>query len=165
MKQLSLLLLFIPLIAFSCNHENRFKISGHIKDMDDVPVALQLTKLGKGKFAIPQWYTIDSTKVNKGRFLFIGRLEYPQIMRLKFGDGMHYMKFFGDYGKIKVNANKDRLSDAKIKGSKLHDQYEQFQDQISNFRGKIANLSIKYKKAIRKGNKQKANKYRDKNKQ
>jgi thiol-disulfide isomerase/thioredoxin len=152
MKKLFLILI-ISWIAFSCSIQ-RYKISGNIKDMDDVPIALQISELKSQKLEVDRWVTIDSTRINNGKFLFKGKMKHPQMMRLKFGDDLHYMNFFGEYGKIHVDAHKDSLLYADIEGSKLHAKYQAYKTRFNQFRRQWADASWDYQRNMKAGDKE-----------
>lgn len=122
--------------------------------MDDVPVALQISEVHSQKLEVDHWVTIDSTQIDNEKFLFKGKIKHPQMMRLKYGDDLYYMKFFGEDGKIHVNAHKDSLQYADIEGSKLHAQYQHYKTQINQFRRQWSDASSDYQKNRKAGNKE-----------
>lgn len=139
MRRLTFLLI-LPLIAYACGGPEKYEISGNIKNMNKVPVALQQTQNG-------EWTTLDSAQVEFGEFSFTGKLEHPRMMRLSFGNQHGDVKFFAENADIQVKSQKDSLPDVKITGSETHDQYEKFQKELNSYNKKMQKAADDYRKA------------------
>jgi len=135
-----LILLSIPLIMFACGGPEKYDISGNVENMNKVPVKLQMTQDG-------EWVTQDSAQVEYGEFSFQGKLDHPQMMRLQFGADLGALQFFGENSDIRVTGKKDSLQALEIKGSQIHNQYEQFQSKLASYDKELQKAYATYREA------------------
>lgn len=92
-----------------------FVINGVIKGYPDgTSVALL-----NGQTGVPE---IEST-VNKGTFVFKGKVETPEFKIILFNKQQPYITIFLDNSAVKVKASKDSLENALITGSTSHSEY------------------------------------------
>lgn len=134
------ILLTIPLIMFACGGPEKYDISGSIDNMNKVPVKLQMTQDG-------EWVTHDSAQVEFGEFSFQGKLDHPQMMRLQFGEDLGALQFFAENTDIRVTGKKDSLQALEVKGSEIHNRYEQFQDELESYDKELQKAYATYRKA------------------
>lgn len=130
----------LPLIVYACGGPEKYDISGNIKDMNKVNVSLQKTRDG-------EWTNLDSAQVEYGEFSFTGKLNHPQMMRLQFGEQMGSVNFFAENSDIQVIGHKDSLQSIEVKGSEVHNQYEQFQNKLEDYNRQLQNAMSQYRKA------------------
>jgi len=147
-------LIALPLMVFACGGPEKYDISGNIKNMNQVPVTLQKTQNG-------EWTTLDSGHVENGEFSFSGQLNHPQMMRLQFGKQRGTVNFFAENSDIQVVGDKDSLQSLQVKGSEIHNQYEQFQSRLDDYNRQMQKAVGEYRKAAQNNNEEAIEKLRN----
>lgn len=143
---------FVPIIlvllVFACTskiHES-FKITGNIKNLSDGKVLLK-------KFAEGNWKTTDTAVVKSGSFIFTGKVEVPEMYRIMLADTLTPISVFVDNNEIAITGVKDSLSEVKISGSKVQEEYDNFRFSQKTYKNKLDSLYSEYNKAKDAGNK------------
>ncbi|WP_255156308.1 TlpA disulfide reductase family protein [Ferruginibacter sp. HRS2-29] len=145
MKKYIFLLLVIPAIGFAQVKKTPVKAKKTVvaKKVVKTPLITKLTKPADG-------FLIDGTVggypdgtpvtllngnngapegnavVTKGKFSFTGQSMFPDFKVLTFTGGAPFITLFLDNSLVTVNAKKDQLESAVIKGSASHDDFTKF---------------------------------------
>lgn len=140
------------LVAFvACNNsqneevQSGFNLNGTINGFDSSYVYLQKVIDGSLK-------TIDSVLCTNGNFNFKGEVGFPEMYYLNLGDRKHTTSFFIENSEIKMMATYDSLENISITGSKSHNEFKQYQDEVLPFDNKIKDLYKQYEEARNDGN-------------
>ncbi len=145
----SIFLIATLAIFFACSQKadiaTNFTIDGSISGFDSAYV--QLKKVVDGELK-----TLDSVLVSQGKFSFKDSVGMPEMYFLVFGDNRHRVGLFLDNSQITFSANFDSLENATITGSKSHDEFKSYKDEILPFDNKMADLSKQYKAASEQKN-------------
>jgi peroxiredoxin len=140
----NLLLAVLLAVSFACNPKAKevgsYNIEGNISGYDSSYVQLK-------KFVEGDLVTLDSILVSKGKFNLKGSVEMPDMYYLVFGDLKHRAGIFLENSSITFNANYDSLNIASINGSKSHDEFIAYEDEIRPFENKMADLYQQFKAA------------------
>lgn len=144
MKHLFFLLL-MPAIAFAQTPAKDFKISGNLNFAQPVEKIYLSYRTGEDMVT-------DSTKPDKGAFMFQGKIDEPTIAQLavrlaqpagEAKPAIDRMMLFIEPGNITISA-KDSLKAATIKGSKANDAYKALTDQLKPYLAKSGDLRTQY---------------------
>ncbi|MDR3309273.1 MAG: AhpC/TSA family protein [Tannerella sp.] len=116
--------IFIVIIAgmaaFSCTNNNLF-IDGTVEGLESGTVYLQ-------KFVNKKYITIDSAKVNDGKFKFAARAELPEIYGLTPDTLRGAYMLFLDESPVKVALDTSRYArGTRVRGSALQDLFMEYQ--------------------------------------
>lgn len=96
-----------------------FKIIGNIEGLKDGKVYLY-------KYVKDEWMPVDTVKSVQGSFMFMGRVEIPEMYRIEINDTLPNMAIFVENDEINLVGKVDSLSNYKVAGSKSHEEYESF---------------------------------------
>ena len=143
------LFIIIGLTLISCKDKTTrqgYHIKGNIRSSEDVMVFLQ-------KNQDKETITVDSVIAENGEFSFKGKVEFPSVYFLKFGEKEEKIKFFLENSKIQINAHIDSLDQGKIIGSATENMYRAFLNDIEKYDQKLTQLYNEYKKATKEENK------------
>lgn len=138
----SLLIGLFGLLIISCSeNENTMVVSGNIDGLKKGWLYLQ-------KLEDSVLTTIDSLEIRgDGVFTFKKEIEHPELFYLYLikadnNDLNDRIAFFGEKGNIAITTTWNRFeTDAKITGSKNHDDYSEYQQMMSNFNKKDLELA------------------------
>jgi peroxiredoxin len=98
---------------------------------------------------------IDSAALDHGYFKFNGKADTAEMCRISLNDQVK--SFFLENGKISMLIKKDSLANALITGNKAQDEFNYFQDQLSNsVRTRMAEVDKAYDAANQNNNKKAA---------
>ena len=129
MKKFLSLLLMIPVLAFS--QEGNYSIKGILKGMPD-KTALVL----KNEEVSPEPL---ATFVSKGdQFQVTGKLKEPGLYQLAAKNGQQKMFIFLDASEIKVEGDFAVIQNAKVTGSKTHDDFVVFNNTFNPLFAKLS---------------------------
>ncbi|NJO87714.1 MAG: AhpC/TSA family protein [Chloroflexia bacterium] len=145
-----LFVLSVVALVFACNQQDTedqasFTINGTVAAFDSGYVYLQKVVDGDLK-------SIDSVLSTQGKFNFKGAVGFAEMYYLTFGDKEHVSGIFLDNSIIDVTGHIDSLDNVVIKGSKSHDEYKQYQDEMKPFDNKEKDLYTQYSEARKDGN-------------
>lgn len=153
MRNLSLLALFLLLIASCQSNSTKYHISGTITGLDSGKV--YLVKAEKG-----QAVAIDTTDLVNGKFSFTGTAGMPELHSLRLGDKSYFAQFFLENTNIKVESYKDSLRNSKVTGSPETDVFNQYLNELGVLNKKMQGYQQKYQAAAAAGNQDEMDKIR-----
>ncbi len=136
----------LVLFFTQCNNQDSkmvqsgFTVNGKITGLDSGKVILQ-------KYVEGKWKKLDSTQLKKGTFTFKGKADNPEMLYLSFPGKKHPLGFFSENTLITIEAQADSLTDAKISGSKINNEYQAFKDSTDRFEKRQQQLYAHYMKA------------------
>jgi len=140
-------LFFLIIYLFSCNnypkkdHQKVFFIIGNANGLiDNTKVFL---KKQENKTII----LLDSTQIKNGNFTFNGIIDKPSVYGININNIKGQIGLFLKNDTITININKDSLSDSKITGSKLNDQYLNYIKSVNQIISKTNLLYPIFQKA------------------
>lgn len=114
--------LFSVILIYSCSSGPHYKITADIKGADSITFLLQ-------KREGDRLVTIDSAYSKDGKFTMKGGpVKYPEMVLLAAKDSRMRTTFYLENSDIKITGKLDSLFNAKITGSKTHDEYRGFVD-------------------------------------
>ncbi len=119
------LLFFVLTIAFSCERQGEFTITGEAEGLDNEMVYLL-------KYSEGERRPVDSVYMDDGKFRFTGRVDIPQFYHIGFEDRVSTIEVFLENSDIEVRTSRRNLADAKVDGSSVHDEYKQFKMKLIN---------------------------------
>jgi peroxiredoxin len=103
------------------------------------------------KYEGGEFIKLDSAKINKGVFSFQGKVEFPELHFILFNDSEERIAVFVENSAISISGttlNKDSIS---IKGSAIHVQLKEFNEQTAAFDEKLKGIANEYYAAQEKG--------------
>lgn len=129
-----LLIILIGVALYSCStNENTMMVSGNIEGLKKGWLYLQ-------KLEDSVLTSIDSLEIRgDGNFTFEREIEHPELFYLYLdkadnNDINDRIAFFGEKGNISITTTWNRFeTDAKIKGSRNHNDYSEYQQMMSDF--------------------------------
>jgi peroxiredoxin len=95
-----------------------FQVNGNITGYPDGTVV----DLLNGNTGVPE----TSGKVEKGKFILSGKLEFPDFKLIAFNKAAPYITLFLDNSVVNITGKKDALDQAVVKGSPTHDEFTEF---------------------------------------
>jgi peroxiredoxin len=143
------LIYFVLSISFfACTQktpETGFKIIGTLDSLNNGLVTLK-------RYFDGTWNNIDTATVESGKFLFEGRVDLPEMFRVEIADTLPYIPIFVENSEIKIIGSIDSLQQAKIIGSRIQEEYENFWNQLKPFTSKLDSIENLYYIAKSAGN-------------
>jgi peroxiredoxin len=131
----------IVLVMASCSSEPRYTVTGKIDGSEGVMFLIQKREAGR-------MITIDSALSAKGTFSIKGgAVDHPQMVQLVAKDENMRTSFYLENSSIKITGRLDSLSNAKIMGSKTHDEYQSLLDGNRPLTERYAQLISDYQVA------------------
>ncbi len=143
MRRNSLLFLFVALIFAACNHsgkENAYTVNIRFNPSFRGKVRLLARERGA-------WKLIDSTQVENDRAIFTGSISSPEVYYLQLQGISGYQPVFMENSEIHIELNPGSVGDAKIKGSSLQAQYDDFLKKDQEFTTLLKEAWRQYKTA------------------
>jgi peroxiredoxin len=138
------LLLIIPITMIACNSssekENPFTVSGEITAYETGWVHMLKREQG-------QFFTLDSTMADEGRFVFNGKIDFPRFTYLKLDGVQNYVTFFLEPGEIEILIDQQDPGNPEVRGSKSHDIFQTFMDDNRQYDKKMSDLYAEYLEA------------------
>lgn len=139
----------LPLLMLACStpeeKEKTFTLKGEITAYETGWI--HLLKREKGQFI-----TLDSTMVEAGTFTFTGKLEHPLLSFLKLEGYQNFITFFLEPDEITLSVSVDDLANPVVTGSKSHEVYLTFQNDMKSYDRKQSNLYSEILEAQKEGN-------------
>ena len=160
MKNIFLSVIAIATILFACDsskNENgsAFTINGEIIGVEDsTPIYLQLIRDGKLE-------SVDSAYIKSSSVSFKGNLDAPEMIYLKIGNTRKMVNLFGENSSISLKVNIDNLDQAKVTGSKSHDDLMAFKKFMEPINEKTNKLNEEYQQAASNSDVEKINVLRE----
>jgi peroxiredoxin len=144
-----LYILMVTSIFYSCNKNipdhKEFQLKGYISGFNSSNVVLK--KLTGGELV-----TFDSVFISDGKFSFKGSVAMPELCFLIFGDMKNHVKIFIENSNMTFSAQIDSLDDAIITGSKSHNEFKSYEEEVHPFQNKMADLFQQYRSASDQNN-------------
>ncbi len=106
--------------------------------------------------------TLDSTLVRNGIFEFEGEIDKPSVYGIYIDSLKNSIGFFIENDSIIIDVNKNNLSDSKINGSKLNNQYLNYIKSSNQIISKTNLLYPIFQKARAENNVERLNKINEK---
>jgi peroxiredoxin len=152
-KKLFFALLAVAIIT-SCEKpvKNAFTINGTVDSVFNGLVLLQ-------KRVDNPLVTIDSARLDNGKFTFKGAVDYPEVYYLTIPATKSSVPFFIESAEITVNIMTKDINKSKITGSKSQAAYDSYLDMLDQFNLKIRENYSMYNKAQEIGDEAKARYY------
>ncbi len=133
--------LVIVSLVLACNQKpenvDGYVLNGQISAYDTGYVYLEKKIEG-------ELIKIDSVIASKGKFSFLGKIDFPEYVYLSFGDRKHIKGFFLENSTVSFNAHLDSLDAAQIAGSKAQDELKLYEDETHPFDNKMKDLYDQY---------------------
>lgn len=143
------LLLFALLITFlACTQTPSYKVNVKITSADG---KAYLSKRVNG-----EWITLDSAMLEKGEGEFKGVVRNPEICYLSVSNSKQKLPFFIENSAISVVGSVDSLTFARVKGSAVHDEFQNLQNELDELDKKGTALFDQSKELEKAGDKAKA---------
>lgn len=119
-----LLLLAVSTVLFSCNKagKNEYIITGNIKGIDGKTVILEKQD------ETGQLTSIDTVKIEKGKFTFKGSAKEPAMYLIQVEAVQGKVPFILENGDIDMTINKDSIGIAKITGTYNNDELNTYKE-------------------------------------
>jgi len=132
MKKIALFVGIIACIFTACKDKNAYTLTGTFATSELNGKTVYLKQLDS---LFQKSDTIDSAKVENGKFVFNGiAKELPVIQFVTINESSGPITFIAEKGKIEMKID-STLNTATIKGTTLNDQYQQFiKDQANVFK-------------------------------
>jgi len=144
MKKIIHLLIVLTLLS-GCSSEPKYVVKGEIDGSDSITFYFQARESGN-------IITIDSALSKKGKFTMKGgKVDYPQMIQVVAGDTRKRTSFYLENSKIDITGTLDSLFNAKVTGSKTHDEYVSFVDSNKPLSEKYSELYEEYQTANQAG--------------
>lgn len=88
----------------------------------------------------------DTVKVHSDKFTYSGKADEPSMFYLDIihGGNRERVEIFVENASIKISGKLDSLDALKISGSKVHDEYEQYEKYLSAYTSKLDSISELY---------------------
>ena len=137
-------LLLIACMAFACTSKTPpigYKIFGNIKGLDSGNVILK--KLIDGK-----WKPVDTAFIQGGVFTLEGVVPMPEMYHLNINNNPTEISVFIDNQEISVTGSQNILAQARVSGSKAHEEYEAFWGSQAPITHKLDSIYELYKTAV-----------------
>lgn len=119
MKNTIYLLIAVAFLMSCGGPKDQFTIKGDVAGTDTGMVYLQ-------KFDTGQWLTVDSSRIEKGKFTFTGKIALPEMWHIALQEKEIFVPLFIENGAIEVTIFPDSIEKSTVKGSPTHDVYEQY---------------------------------------
>ncbi|WP_321974806.1 DUF4369 domain-containing protein [Aureibaculum sp. 2210JD6-5] len=126
---------------FNKKNDNSFYIFGKVDNIEDsTKIYLKVQESNK---IIP----LDTTYAIDGTFQFMGKINKPEVYGIYIDSIKSSVGLFIQNDSVFIDINRDKLSDSKIKGSELNDQYLSFIKKSNEILSKINYLFPLFQKA------------------
>lgn len=109
---------------FACTQTPSYKVN--VK-LDSAEGEAYLSQRIKG-----EWVKLDSAMIENGVCKFKGAVKNPDVFYLSVGKRKDKLLFFIENSVISITGKIDSLTDAKVSGSKINDEYLNLQDKLDS---------------------------------
>lgn len=137
MKKLFIAISAIGLFFTSCNQGEQFKLTGNISGQPEGKVYLS-------KVQDNELVKIDSAELKEGVFEFVGTVASPQRYFIQLDGKKEALQFFIENSNININADVEKLAEAKVVGSAEQDVYAAYKESQKVFNEKNMDLRKEY---------------------
>jgi thiol-disulfide isomerase/thioredoxin len=153
MKILAAVLICVAVFFLNACHSNDSKVNQPEKKDSSYEIIGKVTGQDSGIIYLIHRQTgkTDSTFLDRGFFKFKGKADTAEFCRISLND--HQKSFFLENGKISMLIKKDSMKQAQITGTRLQEEFNYFQDQLSKpLNDKMIVLENAYEAATAKKN-------------
>ncbi len=119
---------FTLLVSFGCSKKNGYIVEGTLTGIDSGRILLQ-EYLGQSKYR-----NIDSAVISGGLFTLKGSVENPRSVIIGVDGKRSKASFWLENSRISFTSDVDSMFEAKISGSKAHDEYLAYNEYMNSFR-------------------------------
>ncbi len=133
------------LVLFSCTTKTQYIVTGTLEGLPD-------TLLGAAKVYLQQRISSelidkDSVDLVESSFTFTGAVDFPDMYYLGVEGKRGKALFWLENSEINIQTHVDTMYKAKVTGSLVHDEYTDYQDQLTPYNDKNRDLYYKWKEA------------------
>ncbi|MBA7584418.1 Thiol-disulfide oxidoreductase ResA [subsurface metagenome] len=133
------------LLLFSCTTKPQYTVTGTLEGLHDTlqeaaKVYLQQRKSG-------EWVDKDSVDLVESSFTFTGTVDFPDMYYLEVEGKRGKVLFWLENSEINIQTHVDTMYKAEVTGSLVHDEYTDYQDQLTPYYDKNRDLYNKWKDA------------------
>ncbi|MGQ1910215.1 redoxin domain-containing protein [Marinifilum sp. RC60d5] len=146
MKKLLIAVSAIGLFFSSCNTGGNYTLKGNISG--EVEGKVYLSKVQDNELV-----KIDSAVLTEGAFEFVGSVESPDRYFIELEGNRSVIQFFIENSEISIEADAQKLQDAKITGSANNDVWIAYNESQKVFQEKNKALYQEYQVAVKNNNK------------
>ncbi|WPR71506.1 DUF4369 domain-containing protein [Flavobacterium sp. NG2] len=125
-------LLSASLLLMSCS-KDKYTISGTIKGLEDGKTIILETQDESGMGL----KSIDTVKVENGKFVFEGKALEPSFHTLQIEGVQGKVPFILENGDITITVDKDSIQKSKVSGTYNNDEYVKFNEEIKVIQKKL----------------------------
>ena len=125
-----------------------FKIIGNIQGLNNDSVFLL-------RYVNEDWVEVDSVQAQKGAFMFLGRVEIPEMYKVKVRDTLPTISIFVENDEINLAGKIDSIQKFKVAGSRSHEEYERFWGKQEIYSIRMDSLENEFMAARKKNDKKK----------
>ena len=122
---------FLGMTALVACQPKTFKIEGKLTGVENGKVYLQNIREGRPN-------PVDTADVVAGAFTFEGKVDAPELYFIIVEGQQMPVVLFAENGKIKIEGSVDSLDKATISGSKSHDLFKKFNDEMPDSKRSMA---------------------------
>jgi peroxiredoxin len=94
----------------------------------------------------------DTAKLMDSKVTFTGSLDQPEMIYLRVGDSRKLINIFAENADISVRVQIDSLQDARVTGSRTHDELIEFKEYLKPLEDKVNQLRMEYREVVQQGN-------------
>jgi len=145
---------FIAGVLFlsACTSKSGYKLSGTIDGLASGDIVLLEQRIDK------EYVQIDSVTSPDGTFKFAGSVEIPDVYYVTVPGKRGKAMIFLENSQIGFMAHADTLWKPDVSGSAVHDEYNTFQESLSEIYAKARELYASYREADQAGDEETAKK-------
>ncbi len=151
MKKIIYFVLTVFTVSACLTGSKTYTIKGTIQGIDSGKVYLVKSEAG-------QPLVVDTADVVEGSFELTGTAGLPEMHYLRLNGRDYFAQFFLENENITVAANKDSLRNTKVTGSTTNDLFNIYISEIERLNKEYTELNKRYNQAIRKGDRETADK-------
>jgi len=140
MKKILFAVAAISVLFASCDTQKKYELSGKIEGQSEGKIYLSIEQ-------DRDLVKIDSVDIVDGTFKFVGHVDVADMYYLQVTD-KNVLPFFLENSPISVEANIEKLREAKVTGSLAQGIYEDFNVSMKAFKEKQGPIIATYKKAM-----------------
>lgn len=122
---------FLGMTALVACQPKAFKIEGKLTGIENGKVYLQNIRDGRPN-------ALDTADVVAGKFIFEGKVDAPELYFVIVEGQQMPVVLFAENGKIKIEGSIDSLDKVTITGSKSHDLFKKFNDDMPDAKRSMA---------------------------
>jgi peroxiredoxin len=144
MKKYLVIISMVMLVA-SCNTDQGYVITATFDGLTEGKAYLQTRKAG-------EWVKLDSADYVDGAFTMEGSVEVPEMYYFMVDGRRGAKTFFLENSAITITGHADSLYTAEVAGSSVQDEYEEYNDLLSDVTEPINEVYGKLRMANQEGN-------------